>query len=74
MVTPRAEVHDRGKLKREAAKRTGNRTGEPGVATGANDSFFAILEAQDLIAALNRELGARYPGLPIHGIDAANFR
>lgn len=31
-------------------------------------------EAAELIAALDRDLGARYPGLPIHGIDAANFR
>jgi len=27
-----------------------------------------------LISALDRDLGVRYPGLPIHGIDAANFR
>ena|ERR1700681_3107971 len=31
-------------------------------------------EAAELISALDRDLGARYPGLPIHGIDAANFR
>jgi GNAT superfamily N-acetyltransferase len=31
-------------------------------------------EAMDLISALDRDLGARYPGLPIHGIDPANFR
>jgi GNAT superfamily N-acetyltransferase len=31
-------------------------------------------EAADLISALDRDLSARYPGLPIHGIDAANFR
>ncbi len=31
-------------------------------------------EAAELIAALDRDLSARYPGLPIHGIDAANFR
>ncbi|MGP0071729.1 MAG: GNAT family N-acetyltransferase [Bryobacteraceae bacterium] len=31
-------------------------------------------EAAELIAALDRDLGARYPGFPIHGIDAANFR
>jgi len=31
-------------------------------------------EALALISALDRDLGARYPGLPIHGIDAANFR
>jgi putative acetyltransferase len=31
-------------------------------------------EAADLICALDRDLGARYPGFPIHGIDAANFR
>jgi putative acetyltransferase len=30
-------------------------------------------EAADLISALDRDLGARYPGLPIHGIDAATF-
>jgi putative acetyltransferase len=34
----------------------------------------AAPEAAELIAALNRDLTARYPGLPIHGIDAANFR
>ena len=33
-----------------------------------------VPEAAELIAALDRELGARYPGFPIHGIDAANFR
>ena len=31
-------------------------------------------EALELISALDRDLGARYPGLPIHGIDASNFR
>jgi putative acetyltransferase len=31
-------------------------------------------EAADLISALDRDLGARYRGLPIHGIDVANFR
>lgn len=31
-------------------------------------------DAAELIAALDRDLGARYPGLPVHGIDAANFR
>jgi putative acetyltransferase len=31
-------------------------------------------EAAELIAALDRDLSARYPGLPIHGIDAANLR
>jgi putative acetyltransferase len=31
-------------------------------------------EAADLMAALDRELNARHPGLEIHGIDAANFR
>ena len=31
-------------------------------------------EAAELIEALDRDLGARYPGLPIHGIDPANFR
>jgi putative acetyltransferase len=31
-------------------------------------------EAAALIAALDRDLNARYPGLEIHGIDAANFR
>jgi putative acetyltransferase len=31
-------------------------------------------EATELIAALDCDLGARYPGLEIHGIDAANFR
>jgi putative acetyltransferase len=30
-------------------------------------------EATDLISALDRDLGARYPGLPIHGIDTAYF-
>src|SRR5579863_8696577 len=30
-------------------------------------------EAAELIAALDRDLGARYPGYPIHGIDTANF-
>jgi putative acetyltransferase len=34
----------------------------------------AAPEAADLISALDRDLGARYPGLPIHGIDAASFR
>jgi GNAT superfamily N-acetyltransferase len=34
----------------------------------------AAPEAADLMSALDRDLGARYPGLPIHGIDAANFR
>lgn len=34
----------------------------------------AAREAAELIAALDRDLSARYPGLPIHGIDAANFR
>ena len=31
-------------------------------------------DAAALIAALDRDLNARYPGLEIHGIDAANFR
>lgn len=31
-------------------------------------------EAVALMASLDRELGARYPGDEIHGIDAANFR
>jgi putative acetyltransferase len=31
-------------------------------------------EAVALIAALDRDLTARYPGLEIHGIDAASFR
>jgi putative acetyltransferase len=31
-------------------------------------------EADELISALDRDLGARYPGFSIHGIDAANFR
>ena len=31
-------------------------------------------EAAALIAALDRDLNARYPGLEIHGIDAAKFR
>lgn len=31
-------------------------------------------EAVELIAALDRDLSVRYPGLPIHGIDAASFR
>jgi putative acetyltransferase len=30
-------------------------------------------EAAELIAALDRELMDRYPGLPIHGIEAAGF-
>jgi putative acetyltransferase len=34
----------------------------------------ASREAAALMDALDRDLGARYPGLPIHGIDAANFR
>jgi len=34
----------------------------------------AAPEAAGLIAALDRDLEARYPGLPIHGIDASNFR
>ena len=34
----------------------------------------AAPEALELIAALDRDLSARYPGLPIHGIDAASFR
>jgi putative acetyltransferase len=33
----------------------------------------ATPEAADLISALDRDLGARYPGLEIHGIDAATF-
>ena len=31
-------------------------------------------EAADLIAALDRDLNARYPGLEVHGIDVWNFR
>jgi putative acetyltransferase len=31
-------------------------------------------DAADLISALDRDLGTRYPGLEIHGIDAATFR
>ncbi|HTX34113.1 MAG TPA: GNAT family N-acetyltransferase [Bryobacteraceae bacterium] len=31
-------------------------------------------EAGGLIADLDAELAARYPGLPIHGIEAAGFR
>ncbi len=31
-------------------------------------------EATELMAALDRDLNALYPGLEIHGIDAANFR
>jgi putative acetyltransferase len=31
-------------------------------------------EAAALIAALDRDLNARYPGMEIHGIEAANFR
>lgn len=34
----------------------------------------AAPEARELIAALDRDLEARYPGLAIHGIDASNFR
>src|ERR1700683_897286 len=34
----------------------------------------ATPEATGLMAELDRDLGARYPGFPIHGIDAANFR
>jgi GNAT superfamily N-acetyltransferase len=34
----------------------------------------AAPEAAVLIAALDRDLNARYPGLEIQGIDAANFR
>lgn len=34
----------------------------------------AAPEAAELIAALDRDLSTRYPGLPIHGIDAASFR
>lgn len=34
----------------------------------------AAPEAADLIDALDRDLNARYPGLEVHGIDAANFR
>jgi putative acetyltransferase len=30
-------------------------------------------EAAALMAALDRDLNARYPGLEVHGIDAANF-
>src|ERR1700691_4592707 len=30
-------------------------------------------EAAALIAALDRDLNARYPGLEVHGIDVANF-
>jgi putative acetyltransferase len=33
----------------------------------------ATSEAAGLIAELDRDLNARYPGLEIHGIDAANF-
>lgn len=34
----------------------------------------AAPDAADLIAALDRDLQARYPGLPVHGIEAVNFR
>jgi putative acetyltransferase len=34
----------------------------------------AAPEAAELIAELDRDLNARYPGLEIQGIDAANFR
>jgi putative acetyltransferase len=34
----------------------------------------ASAESAGLIAELDHDLGARYPGLPIHGIDARNFR
>jgi putative acetyltransferase len=34
----------------------------------------ASAEAVELIAALDRGLSALYPGLPIHGIDVAEFR
>jgi putative acetyltransferase len=34
----------------------------------------AAPEAAELTSALDRDLGARYPGALIHGIDAANFR
>jgi GNAT superfamily N-acetyltransferase len=34
----------------------------------------AAPEAASLIAALDADLEARYPGLEIHGIDAAGFR
>jgi putative acetyltransferase len=34
----------------------------------------AAPEAAELMSALDRDLSARYPGFPIHGIDAANFR
>lgn len=34
----------------------------------------AAPEAAALIGALDRDLNARYPGLEVHGIDAANFR
>ncbi len=33
-----------------------------------------VPEAAALIAALDHDLNARYPGLEVHGIDAANFR
>jgi len=33
-----------------------------------------MAEAAGLIYALDRDLCERYPGLPIHGIDAATFR
>ena len=34
----------------------------------------ATPEAAELIAALDRDLNQRYPGLEVHGIDVANFR
>ena len=34
----------------------------------------AVPEAAELISALDSDLGARYPGALIHGIDAASFR
>jgi hypothetical protein len=34
----------------------------------------AAPEAANLIAALDRDLGELYPGMPIHGIDPVKFR
>ena len=34
----------------------------------------AVPEAAELMSALDSDLGARYPGALIHGIDAASFR
>ncbi len=46
----------------------------PGEALEIVEADPANPEAASLIAALDADLEARYPGLEIHGIDAAGFR